>query len=115
MPDIRLTTNLDMTPDARLSLAQKLTAIVSKILGKEEKWILVHVQDGQTMTFGGTTDPLAQLSLASLGLSDDKCPDLARELTEVLVQELKLDPQRIFMEFSSPPRERFAWNGKTFG
>lgn len=115
MPYVHLSTNMDLNDTQRAATAAKLSAKVSILLGKAEQWVMVRVDADQTMIFGGSDDPAAFLALDSLGLTDEQCPELAAELAKTLYNELKLDPQRVFMSFGSPPKPRFAWNGKTFG
>jgi len=42
--------------------------LVAEALSKPESYVMIHVSDEQTMSFAGTTEPLAYVELKSLGL-----------------------------------------------
>lgn len=66
------------------------------------------------MCFGGETSPLAFLELMSLGLSEDQTPALSAALCELFDETLAIPSNRVYIEFTSPPRHLLGFDGKTF-
>ena len=114
MPLISLSTNLALEPAQELQLASQLSALVAKSLGKPEQWVMAHISSGQSMSFAASFDPCAYIECKSIGLKDGQIPPLAREVSQLLQQELQLDPSRVYIEFASAEPQRWGWNGGTF-
>ena len=76
---------------------------------------MVITQFGVEMSFGGNEGPTANVDISSLGLSAEDLPELTQSVCSLLQESLNLDPARIYVRFSSPPRTHWGWNGKTFG
>ncbi|MDQ6976870.1 MAG: phenylpyruvate tautomerase MIF-related protein, partial [Ghiorsea sp.] len=93
---------------------QAASALVADALSKPERYVMIHLSDKQTMSFAGTTEHLAYVELKSLGLSSGQTADLSKHICNFLHQELAIDAERIYIEFSAPERIMFGWNGATF-
>lgn len=115
MPLLHLATNLEMHPESELAMATALSSKAAELLGKPESYVMVIVQGNQNMTFGGSSAPCAYLQLKSLGLPEERTGDFSAALCEQIGKELGIDTSRIYIEFSSPPRHMWGWNGSTFG
>ena len=115
MPLLHLCTNLEMHAESELSAATAPSQKAAELLGKPERYVMVVVQGGQTMTFGGSTDACAYLQLKSLGLPEERTAKFSAALCEHIQQDLGIDSSRIYIEFSSPPRHMWGWDRSTFG
>jgi phenylpyruvate tautomerase PptA (4-oxalocrotonate tautomerase family) len=49
-----------------------------------------------------------------IGLPDAQCGAFAEKISAFIHTELGIEPGRVFIDFTDLPRNRFAWNGKTF-
>ncbi len=87
---------------------------VAEALSKPESYVMIHLSDDETMSFSGTTEPLAYVELKSLGLTSSQTAGLSKTLCAFLQKELQVDASRIYIEFSAPERAMFGWNSGTF-
>ena len=55
------------------------------------------------------------IEVKSIGLPEAKCNQLAATISNFIQAELDIEPGRVFIDFADLQRNRFAWNGKTFG
>ncbi|WP_457674751.1 phenylpyruvate tautomerase MIF-related protein [Thiolapillus sp.] len=115
MPLLTLTTNQSLSADQKESLPVRLSAEVARLLGKPESYVMVIVQDGQSLTMGGSTDAAAYLKLKSLGLPENDTPALSEALCDLVTETLGIPADRIYIEFFNPPRHLWGWNRGTFG
>jgi len=76
--------------------------------------MMTSFRGSQTMTFGGTTEPLAMIDLALLGFAPEKAPAVVQILTDLTATTLGIAPERIFVKFTDVPRGQWAGNGKLF-
>ncbi|MEY6430802.1 phenylpyruvate tautomerase MIF-related protein [Thioalkalicoccus limnaeus] len=114
MPTLRLLTNATVAPETRPELLASASKRVAELLGKPESYVLVILEAGADLLFGGNDEPAAYVELKSIGLPESRTAEFARALCGWLGDALKIDPQRVYIEFSSPPRHLFGWNNATF-
>lgn len=114
MPYLMLQTNLVIPLEETTPLLENLSEAVAKALGKPESYVMVALADGTPMLFAGSDEPTAYLELKSLGLPDAMTPALSRTLCGLIEQQLEIDQDRIYIEFSSPADHLWGWNGETF-
>lgn len=112
MPILNIRTNVIMEEKHRFLKAA--SARVTAALGKPEGYVMVMVADNQEMLFAGNNEPLAYVELKSLGLTTAQTTSLSENLCQFISSELEINPSRIYIEFASPEREMFGWNGGTF-
>jgi phenylpyruvate tautomerase PptA (4-oxalocrotonate tautomerase family) len=112
MPYLSVQTNVSVADEAEL--LTKLSKQASRMLGKPESYVMVHIEAGAAMLFAGSAEPLAYVELKSLGLSEGDTPAFSAGLCSLLQDELGLDAGRIYIEFSGPERHMWGWNGSTF-
>ena len=115
MPLLHLITNLELHEETEQSTAEALSAEASKLLGKPESYVMTIVQGHQAMSFGGTDEPCAYLQVKSLGLPEERTGDFSAALCDHIQDTLGVEPNRIYIEFSSPPRHMWGWDRTTFG
>lgn len=114
MPCLTLHTNLTLDSTTREATLKSLSALVARELSKPEAYVLIDLKDGCTMSFGGTSEPLAHVQLDSLGFAKQPA-ELSATLCAHLQEQLQLEPARIYIKFTDHPRHMYGWNGKTFG
>lgn len=114
MPTLRITTNAQVPDADRADLLAKASRTVAEMLGKPESYVMIVLEDGRDMLFGGSAEPTAYLELKSLGLPESKSADFSSTLCGLLGDTLGIPAGRIYIEFAAPPRHLFGWNGGTF-
>ena len=114
MPYIKIQTNRELKDDAKQEILKKASLLVSKNLGKPEKYVMVRVDPAEPMMFGGSTGPCAYLELKSVGLPESKTEALSKVLCQFLNDELKIPSERVYIEFSDAKDSMWGWDGGTF-
>jgi len=114
MPYLNIQTNVHLDDSGRASLLKSASQTVASILGKPESYVMVHLDAGNAMFFAGSDAPLAYLQMKSLGLPENETRTFSQILCELIQAELGIDSERIYIEFSSPERHMWGWNGGTF-
>nr|NP_001280082.1 macrophage migration inhibitory factor [Callorhinchus milii]AFM86345.1 Macrophage migration inhibitory factor [Callorhinchus milii]AFM87519.1 Macrophage migration inhibitory factor [Callorhinchus milii]AFM90501.1 Macrophage migration inhibitory factor [Callorhinchus milii] len=114
MPTFTLSTNLsrEAVPP---SLAEELTGLLARELGKPKQYIAVHIIPDQNMTFGGSADPCALASLSSIGkIGDTQNKTYSKVLFELINKHLHISLDRMYINFHNLDPAYVGWNGKTF-
>lgn len=114
MPFCRVETNVDLNNDAKENLAGTVSKLISSALGKPEQRVMVLVHDSTVMTFGGTTDATAFVTLGSIGLSPDQRLDISDKVCTLLDSEYGISSKRIYIDFRDLERSMVGWDGHTF-
>jgi len=114
MPYLFIQTNQTFDEMHCQSVLQKSSKTVAKFLGKPESYVMVAVQAGVPMVFAGNNQPAAYLQLKSLGLPESSTADFSKILCELIQNELDINPNRIYIEFSNPERHLWGWDKSTF-
>ena len=114
MPYFSIETNQDLAPAANQELLKKTSAFISELLGKPESYVMVSIQPGTPLIFGGGDKPAAFVRLKSIGLPVDRCPELSEKICHLIEQELGVPKDRVFIDFKDLQGNQFGWNGKTF-
>ncbi|MBK1646511.1 hypothetical protein CKO25_18040 [Thiocapsa imhoffii] len=45
---------------------------------------------------------------------ESRTPEFSRALCTLLTDTLGISPERVYIEFTAPPRHLFGWNSETF-
>jgi phenylpyruvate tautomerase len=114
MPYLSLRTNVQLSEPDSQAFLQQATQLVAESLGKSERFVMVDVQGAQTMRFSGSAAPLAYLELKSIGLPQERVPELSARLCELVESRLAVPKDRVYIEFADAPRSLWGWNGRTF-
>ncbi len=114
MPTLIIRTNVEAPADLRWKMIQDASATVADILAKPEASVMVILEHNPAMLFAGNDAPLAYLELKSLGLPEDRTAELSAALCDFVQTCFGVPPGRVYIEFASPPRHLFGWNGGTF-
>jgi phenylpyruvate tautomerase PptA (4-oxalocrotonate tautomerase family) len=114
VPYLKIQTNQPLAAEAETRLLDSASRVVAEALGKSEQYVMVAVQASVAMQFAGSDAPTAYLELKSIGLLADHTPALSTTLCELVGQQLDIQPDRIYIEFTDVPRALWGWNGGTF-
>ena len=114
MPFLKIQTNQPLNGANQQALMEKASALVAAQLGKPENYVMVAIEAGRNMLFAGTNSPLAYLELKSIGLPESATADLSNHLCTLMAQELDIEKNRTYIEFTDAPRHMWGWDGKTF-
>lgn len=112
MPLLTIRTNIKFAD--KQSIAEKASLTVANILGKPERYVMVHIEDEQCLIFGGENIPCALLELKSLDLPENTTADISSRLCEFMQVETHIEASRIYIEFSNPERHMWGWDRRTF-
>ncbi|NOX42527.1 MAG: hypothetical protein GXP19_02155 [Gammaproteobacteria bacterium] len=114
MPYLKIQTNVSIDIDQKNMLLSKASQLVAEILSKPEKYVIAVIENNPSMLFDGKNDPLAYLELKSIGLPETKTSSFSQALCDLIYQELNINKDRIYIEFSNADRHMWGWNGATF-
>jgi len=114
MPTLKIMTNVETPTVRRKPILEAASSKIAQMLGKPESYVMVILQANPDMLFAADDAPLAYLELKSLGLPEDSTPALSAALCHFMEKHFGVPPERIYIEFSSPPRHLFGWNKGTF-
>lgn len=112
MPLLRITTNIPCQDHP--ALLQQASQAVAEMLGKPERYVMVELHDQVSMSFAGTSEPLAYLELKSIGLPEDRTAEFSAQLCTLMHQTLGLAADRVYIEFANAGRHLWGWDGGTF-
>lgn len=114
MPYLRIETNVELDQQQVDTLLGSASQAIAQQLGKPERYVMVEVVGGARLLFNGSRDPAAYVELKSIGLPESQTQPLSRFLCEFLQSQLKVAPDRVYIEFIDIPRKYWGWNGSTF-
>ncbi len=114
MPYLKIQTNREVADDVRQEILRKASLLISKNLGKPEKYVMVGFGPAQLMMFAGDTLPCAYLELKSIGLPESKTETLSKVLCQFMHDELKIPSDRVYIEFADAKDSMWGWNSGTF-
>jgi phenylpyruvate tautomerase PptA (4-oxalocrotonate tautomerase family) len=112
MPYFSITSNIKL--DTSSNQIKTLSETVAQSLSKPESYVMVSVQYNPDMLFAGNMEPLAFCQLKSLGLQESQTANLSQKLCTCIHELFAIEPSRIYIEFSSPPRPMWGWDKRTF-
>jgi phenylpyruvate tautomerase len=114
MPTLIIKVNVEVPPKRRKPILEAASSKVAELLGKPERYVMVILETNPDMLFGADDAPHAYLELKSLGLPEATTPELSAALCGLMEQHFGVAPDRVYIEFASPPRHLFGWNNGTF-
>ena len=112
MPVLKVQTNIQY--EDKKTFMKEATALLSEMLNKPEKFIMIHFNSSEDMMFAGNTAGLVYAELKSIGLPRGKTHDFSARLSGFFSKKLSVPADRVYIEFFDAPRDMFGWNGGTF-
>ncbi len=113
MPYIATSTNVSISGRKKENLKERMGRAIEIIPGKTEGWLMLSFRDNVSMFFKGEDDPCAICQVKLFGSADEEVYEkLTEELTDILHEELDLDPDRIYVTYEEIGV--WGWNGGNF-
>lgn len=114
MPYISTKTNVKISSEKCDSIKTKLGKAIELIPGKSENWLMVSFEDEDRLYFKGKNDkPVAFVEVKLFGkASRDAYNNLTREITNILHDELGIQPDCIYVKYEEVAT--WGWNGSNF-
>lgn len=113
MPLLRITSN-QIPADANALLAEA-SLILARETGKPEAYVMVALNAPAAMLFAGSSGPAAFFDTRGIGLSPDTASRLSKRLSDLAMRTLSVPADRVFLNFTDVPANRWGFNGETFG
>ncbi|RHN64686.1 putative intramolecular oxidoreductase [Medicago truncatula] len=115
MPTLNLFTNIPVDPVIASDILRDATKVVAKIIGKPESYVMILLNGGVPIAFGGTEEPAAYGELISIGgLGPSVNAKLSSTIAQILQTKLYIDSSRFYIKFYDSERSFFGFNGSTF-
>jgi phenylpyruvate tautomerase len=114
MPYFKIETNKTLDVSDAKDFAKEASSFACRLLGKPEKYMMVSICHSAALMFGGVADPAAFVELKSIGLLEANCKGYSRAICEFLESNLKIPPDRIYIDFKDIDPSMFGWNKTTF-
>jgi phenylpyruvate tautomerase len=117
MPLLSLTTSAaPPTPEQRAALFTHFTRLLARELEKPEAYVMVILNAGAALCFGGdAATPACYAELKNVGSLDPAhIAALSRLLCEEIERALHVEQERIYIEFTNSDGGLWGWNGETF-
>ncbi|KAL3644163.1 hypothetical protein CASFOL_012095 [Castilleja foliolosa] len=115
MPTLNLYTNVPVDGVVASDILKDATKAVAKIIGKPESYVMILVNGGVPISFGGTEEPAAYGEIVSIGgLGPSINAKLSATIAEILQTKLSIDASRFYIKFYDVQRSFFGFNGSTF-
>lgn len=115
MPLLKLRTNVAIANEKIPQLMSECSQLLASETGKPERYVMVDIEGGRDMIFGGSSEPLAYVECKSIGLSSAQATSLSQSISQLLSNSIDISADRVYIEFSNCPAEFWGWNGTTFG
>jgi phenylpyruvate tautomerase len=114
MPYFKIETNVSLDASAAKDFVREASSFACRLLGKPEKYMMASVRHSPALMFGGAADPAAYVELKSIGLLEIDCKRYSKAICEFLESNLKIPPDRIYIDFKDIDARMFGWNRTTF-
>jgi phenylpyruvate tautomerase PptA (4-oxalocrotonate tautomerase family) len=114
MPLIKISLDLEISPEKRAKLHTEACRIVAAGTGKPEVYTMV-VCDAATIAMGGGTGNAIFADVRAIRLGGNVAAQLAKELCALFESLLGVPPKRVYLNFTEVPANQWGWNGETCG
>lgn len=117
MPLLSLLTSAPEPSAARQAeIFSRLTTFLARELEKPEGYVMVVLKAGAHLSFGGDASTAAcYAELKNVGkLTPARVAALSQLLCSELEATLRVNPARIYIEFTNSLGTMWGWNGETF-
>lgn len=112
MPLLTITSNI--TPPEDKDFLKPLSIAIAEMLGKPERYVMLNFQTNPNMLFAGSDEPLACAELKSLNLPESETAHFSKLICLHINKIFSIPTDRIYIEFSNPPRHMWGWDNKIF-
>lgn len=110
MPYIETTASISISGKKEQAIKERMGKAIELIPGKSEGWLMLSFRDNVNMYFKGEDAPCAICQVKLFGSADEEAyAALTEALTDILHEELDLDPDRIYVTYEEIGV--WGWNG----
>lgn len=114
MPGITINTNVKLSAEQHEALLKRLSKSVSEAVAKPEEFIMIGINDGCALMFGGSTEPCAMCDSASIGKIDlEHNTKVSAVLADALHAICGISKDRYYCSFTDFTRENMGFHGAT--
>lgn len=116
MPLIKVQSSTKNINDNQVqNLLTTLSAKLAKHLGKPESYVMTAFEQNINMTFAGTFEPVCYVEIKSIGtMSPTQTKAMSQDFCDEINQQLGVNSNRIYIEFTDAKGAMWGWNGSTF-
>jgi phenylpyruvate tautomerase len=115
LPYLAVTTNVEISEEPRRSFLNEASKAVAAGTGKPEQYVMVKLDGGQPLLFGGTDAPAAFLDVKSIGFPADGVQGLATSLCDLVSKHLGVPGERTYLVFTDVRATMWGHDGEMFG
>ena len=114
MPYFSIETNRKIEESQKKKILCEATNLISNLLNKPKKWIMISFKDNLSMYYNDSDEDIAYIELKSINLDIEKCEKYVDKISHFIEENIKVDPERIYIHFQNLNPKLFGWNGKLF-
>ena len=114
MPYLKIQSNREISKEKTQQLLTLASQKLAKELSKPESYVMVEMTTNTSMLFAGTDAPAAYVELKSIGLPSALLTSLSKSIGRLLNEQLGVEPNRVYIEFSDIKGSCWGWNESTF-
>jgi phenylpyruvate tautomerase PptA (4-oxalocrotonate tautomerase family) len=116
MPLIQVSTTETIAEASQKPLLQKLSRAIAEGIGKPESYVMVVLHPQSPMLHGGAPGPAAFVDVRSIGgLGSRVCKALSERICALLLADLKVPGERVYLNFTDVPAGSWGHDAGTFG
>ncbi len=114
MAYLQIQTNTFVDEAYVAGLMSALSQHVSRLIGKPEERIVVHMHDQAKIMQGGNFDPLACIEVRNLELDNEDLTPLAHAIAGDVEQYMGIPQDRIWVYFAGIANDSWSWHNNEF-
>ena len=100
----------------KADIASKITALLSRLLNKPSKYIMVIVEEDADIYFDNSEEACCLVDLKSIGgLSSEVNKSISKEICNFIENVLSVNSNRIYINFEDIEAGKWGFDRKTFG
>ena len=113
MPYIHAHCNVKLNLEQKELFCKRAGEIISILPGKSEQWLMVEIEDQQTIFYAGSSEPCAIVTVDLYGAGDLHSYEQFTDSLSVLFSGITNIPlNRIYVRYLET--QTWGWNGKNF-
>ncbi len=114
MPFIDSKVSVKVSKEQETELKSRLGQAISIIPGKSESWLMVGIEDEDSLYFrGDDSEPMAFIEVRIFGGPNrDAFEKMTAELTKIYGEVLGIAPDHMYIKYSATTD--WGWNGSNF-
>lgn len=116
MPLIKLQVATTIPDDKKNAILAGASKVVAEATGKPETYVMAMLEDDAVASLGGTVCPAAFADVRGIGgIGGSTNAAVSKGICDLLQQELGIEPDKVYLNFTDVPGQNWGWKGGTFG